>query len=71
MNRPKCVEEMMTTIDYVRYLESENEKLRYSLGVAEMKVGLLSKAIEGHKKERESLTLNSTFDDKKLWEVLE
>jgi hypothetical protein len=38
MNRPKCVEDMMTTIDYVRYLEAENEKLRYSLGVAEMRL---------------------------------
>ena len=34
-------------------------------------INRLRKAIEDHKKERESLTLNSTFDDKKLWEVLE
>jgi hypothetical protein len=38
MNRPKCVDDMMTTIDYVRYLEAENEKIRYSLDVAIMRL---------------------------------
>jgi hypothetical protein len=37
----------------------------------EPEIKRLRKAIEDHKQERESLTLNSTFDDKKLWEVLE
>jgi hypothetical protein len=38
MNRPKCVEEMMTTIDYVRYLEAENETLKISVGILKMRI---------------------------------
>jgi hypothetical protein len=38
MNRPKCVDDLLCTAEYINKVESENETLKNSVGILKMRL---------------------------------
>jgi adenosine/AMP kinase len=38
MNRPKCVDDILCTAEYINQVESENETLKNSVGILKMRL---------------------------------